>query len=263
MNRTPIEWALNPDGTPGFTCSPKTGCYQRCPYCYAETLANGRCRARYLAGTNIVMENNLKAWQTALQDPFAARWWPHKLEQIRKRRKPAGIFLDDMSDWAGPYWPEAYTQAEMDTIRACPQHRFYLLTKQPQELQKWSPFPANAWVGVSATGEVDYLAAARYLRDVQASVKFISFEPLLEDVDNGIGGLMEWAGIGWVIIGAQTKPTVNPEIAWVENIVTGADAAGIPVFLKDSLWKPLFECPPEAHDLYWEDIANLRREMPA
>ena len=49
---------------------------------------------------------------------------------------------------------------------------------------------------------------------------------------------LEEAGISWVILGSQTKPTVMPKIEWVREIVEAADKAGIPVFLKDNL-KPL------------------------
>ena len=46
---------------------------------------------------------------------------------------------------------------------------------------------------------------------------------------------LEEAGISWVIVGSQTKPTVYPKIEWVQEIVQAADKAGIPVFLKNNL----------------------------
>ena len=153
-------------------------------------------------------------------------------------------------------------------------HRFYLLTKQPQNLIKFSPFPDNCWVGVSVTNTKMYHDAAYWLREIEAKVKYISFEPLLE----GINPNKSWpwrlsfqerelwqdtGGISWVIIGAQTKPTIMPMIEWVQEIVQAADKAGIPVFLKDSLM-PLF---PDKFDKHlWEydggDGFKLRQEMP-
>jgi len=47
-----------------------------------------------------------------------------------------------------------------------------------------------------------------------------------------------YSGVSWVIIGAQTKPTVYPKLEWVKEIIGAADSAGIPVFQKNNL-KPL------------------------
>ena len=79
------------------------------------------------------------------------------------------------------------------------------------------------------------------------------------------------AGINWVIIGAQTKPTVYPKIEWVTEIVEAADKAGIPVFLKDSL-KPFLISHGMQDNIFWKDKSNkhgseelhceLRQEMP-
>ncbi len=72
---------------------------------------------------------------------------------------------------------------------------------------------------------------------------------------------LEEAGISWVILGAQTKPTVMPKIEWVQEIVEAADKAGIPVFLKDSLKQlmltDLFNVPKWAFKKH-----HLRQEMP-
>ncbi len=67
---------------------------------------------------------------------------------------------------------------------------------------------------------------------------------------------LEEAGISWVIIGAQTKPTVYPKIEWVREIVEAADKAGVKVFLKDNL-KPLYKTVmPNDDEIY------LRQEFP-
>jgi protein gp37 len=89
-----------------------------------------------------------------------------------------------------------------------------------------------------------------YFRLIIAKLKFISFEPLLEDVmDMPLifgGGIIPQAD--WVIIGSQTKPYNPPKIEWVQAIVEAADEAGVPVFQKDNL-KPLLG-------------DNLRQELP-
>lgn len=78
---------------------------------------------------------------------------------------------------------------------------------------------------------------------------------------------LEEAGISWIIIGAQTKPTVMPKIEWVREIVEACDKAGIPVFLKDSL-KPLLRqesfIGQREEKLFWSDPTwkSLRQELP-
>lgn len=270
MGKTKIEWALNPDGTQGYTLSDKTGCLNGCEYCYARRLANTRLKERYLANINVApielsnhpskmaeYSNRKRLLQTL--DPFYPRFWPERLEQIRARKKPAGIFLNDMSDWMGDYWPDEWTEMELKVMRDCPQHRFYTLTKQPQNLPAWSPFPDNAWVGVTATDGIFYREAIHHLFKIEAKIKFVSFEPLLQPVgvtDLSIGAL------DWVIIGSLTgtyqkliedahkypdltltksegtKWTLQPKIEWVNEIIEACDKAQIPVFLKDNL-KPI------------------------
>lgn len=68
------------------------------------------------------------------------------------------------------------------TIQQCPRHTFLFLTKCPWNLPQWSPFPLNVWLGVSATNQRQFDEAVKYLKDIEATVKFISFEPLLERV---------------------------------------------------------------------------------
>jgi len=187
--------------------------------------------------------------------------------------------------------------------RQHPDHTFIFLTKQPQELPRWSPFPDNFEVGISVTTEEQYFDALKNLGATIAAVKFISFEPLIESVMRpgkpyymmdrdgarmSEGMMLLSKGINEVIVGAMTgrkgkllslqkemypqlklerldatgrKYTLLPQLEWVKNIVVAADSAEISVFLKDNLYKLLMECPAEDHDLYWEDMANLRQEL--
>lgn len=182
--------------------------------------------------------------------------WPYKTTEPARRKKPAGVFVCDMSDLFGIGISERWTRCVMQVIRACPQHRFYLLTKQPQNLAKFSPFPDNCWVGVTATGVQMFINAGVYLQTVEAKVKFISAEPLLT-WQSGTPGFMatmlnKW-GINQVIIGAQTKPYKPPKIEWVEEIVSACDKAGVKVFLKDNLRM--------AGDISMQ-VHHLRQELP-
>jgi len=274
MNQTSIEWVKNPDGSQGYTWNPITGCLNHvngiCKGggfpCYAYKLANTRLKERYLAQRN----TGLNFAQGA--DPFYPRFWPDKLDQPLKRKKPAGIFTCDMSDLFGIGVPEQWTWSVLNFIKECPQHRFYLLTKQPQNLAKFSPFPDNCWVGVTATNYEMFNDAVWNLINIEAKVKYLSLEPLLALITAGIlaqyhnwpvmhGSILHNI-IDWIIIGAQTKPAKKPELQWVKDIIKAADTAGIPVFLKDSLYKLAMDRPVEDHDLYWEDMSTLRQELP-
>ena len=257
MNRTKIEWVLNPDGTPGFTWNPITGCLNHTDGlckgggfpCYAYKLANGRLKERYLEQRCIGDRRDGSGWPwpknayaepsdeyiKAFNDPFYPRFWEEKLfDPMKQRKTPKGIFVCDMSDLFGIGVPEIWTDHIMTTIKCCPQHRFYLLTKQPQNLIKFSPFPDNCWVGVTVTGGGLLLSALDALDDIQCKIRFLSFEPLLTNFSHTDLGFLGGT-VDWVIIGAQTLPYKPPRWGWVEDILKAAKQAGIPVFLKNNL----------------------------
>ena len=241
MNRTKIEWVKNPDGTQGYTWNPITGCLNGCEYCYARKLANGRLRERYLANRNTIPSDPLKNFASKefdpkYIDPFYPRFWPERLLDIPFTEKPLGIFPCDMSDLFGIGIPEFWTEKVFVTINMYPEHRFYLLTKQPQNLIKWSPFPDTCWVGVTVCADGDATNAYYGLSHIEAVKRFASFEPLLGAITMKSHRLLDV--VDGVIIGAQTKPYKPPKIEWLQEIVEAADKAGIPVFLKDNL-RPL------------------------
>ena len=296
MNRTSIEWCKNPDGSQGWSWNPLTGCLNHTNGmcnggnfpCYAYRLANTRLKARYLANTQLAHDH---AFGASL-DPFYPRFWPDRLEDIKRphypfstwtanapmtkewaerqppnyhaRRKKVGVFTCDMSDLFGIGIPEEWTRQILDAIQVNGVDRFYLLTKQPQNLIKFSPFPDNCWVGVTATNPKMLWYGLQSLLKIEAKIKYISFEPLLEAMPNDGGwpllGSMEACGINWIIIGAQTKPTVMPKIEWVREIVEAADKAGIPVFLKNNLRELL--CRGSTPWAWKANTGLLRQEMP-
>jgi len=266
MNATKIEWVQNPDGTPGYTWNPITGCLNHvnglCKGggfpCYAYRLAEGRLKNLYLANKHTATLNYDED-----SYPFYPRFWPERMSGQLSSRKPKGIFVCDMSDLFGLGIPDNWTWQVLQLIKAYPQHRFYLLTKQPQNLAKFSPFPDNCWVGVTATNQQAYLDAIYGLVHIKAYVRYISFEPLLSEIPMTPEQLK--ASCNWVIIGAQTKPSVYPRIEWVQEIVKASKQAGIPYFLKDNLAPML---PDDK--LYWKlgyenghfTEAKPRQEMP-
>ena len=108
------------------------------------------------------------------------------------------------------------------------------LTKQPQNLIKFSPFPDNCWVGVSTPDTVAFSIAVKYLQVITARVKYLSVEPMLSRIITNHWEL-DRRGINWVIIGSQTQPIKHPPGEWVEEIITASDRANIPIFVKEPM----------------------------
>jgi protein gp37 len=226
MNKTKIEWA-------DYTWNPITGCLGpkgdgvRCHYCYANRLANGRLREMYLANPNVLAGDPA--------DPFAPRFWPERVPQPRRVKiGPSRIFVCDMADLFGPWVPTGCLASILTTVQYSPQHTFLFLTKWPQRLAQFNPWPPNAWIGATATDHHMAVEAASYLTQVEAPVKFLSLEPLLHAI-----GPTPIIGLDWLIIGAQTGPGAKlPELWWVSNLVKYAYTYRVPVFLKDNLHWP-------------------------
>lgn len=301
MNRTSIEWVKNPDGSQGYTWNPITGCLNQvnglCKGggfpCYAYKLAHGRLKHRYTHGNYIIAPADKGLYEKSL-DPFYPRFWPDKLRELdvecmkRCQYRARGIFVCDMSDLFGIGVPEEWTSKVLSAIRKS-YHRFYLLTKQPQNLIKFSPFPDNCHVGVTATDSEYARQAMMVFYDlVKAKVKYLSIEPLLESDGRPYWRHLNWDCLDWVIIGALTCKsywelvamypdatdrimkygrtwTLQPRIEWVQEIVGAADKAGMPVFLKDNL-KPLLNAETRGIQIGNHKeiiITELRQELPA
>jgi protein gp37 len=233
--------------------------------CYAYKLANGRLKQRYLANTNwryIDGGNGYYAEHHPNNDPFYPRFWPERFNELPKLRKSSGIFTCDMSDLFGIGIPNEWTHLTTEAIKRHPEHRFYLLTKQPQNLINFSPFPPNCWVGVTATNEAMFMDAIEGLDKITASIKYISFEPLLKAIVPSAYSLFK-KNINWIILGAQTKPYKPPKIEWVQEIVQAADKTGIAVFIKNNFGayaRNIALYPNmKVGDNSWD---NIRQEMP-
>lgn len=261
MQHTTINWVVNPDGTtPGYSWSPVTGCLNHHEGlclggnfpCYAYRLANTRLREVYLRGE---LPSGLLADDGYWRDPFYPRFWPDRFAELRgyaftvpleeaekyfPRQPGKGIFVSDMGDMFGRGVPERWTSCVLTAIRnSNPRNRYYLLTKQPQNLSKFSPFPDNCWVGVSATDTRMALTACVALKNIEATVKYLSIEPMLHPINLPAKFLTD-CGISWVILGAQTKPSLLPEVRWVEEVEHSVQCAGVKLYEKDSL-KPLLD----------------------
>lgn len=190
---------------------------------------------------------------------FEPRLLPEKLLDPLTLKKPAKIgvcFTGDLfGDWVkptqminqklewrnkdggyitNPDWSLKFTL--FDVMKYCPQHTFIFLTKRPENLAKWSPFPDNCWVGATVCNPEMSSRAYTGLGRIQAGVKFISYEPVMESCYMEPQFLQD-AGINWVVIGGWSIGKTQPDPEWIEEIIKAADAASIPVFIKDNLDK--------------------------
>lgn len=215
-NRTRIEWCTHSVNPVKGLCPVDCKDLQGKPYCYA--------RKMYLNPYYKSMHENLEI----RLDPMAFTHLP---------KRPSRIFVGSTMELFGPWVKQWWLESIFGACRKFPQHTFIFLTKRPQYLDHWSPFPANCHIGVSVCNDKMLDVAVDKLEDIEAKVKFISFEPLLERLTLSLEYAFYYSGISWCIIGQRTPPSVRtaPKIEWVRDIVEAADKAGVAVFLKDNL----------------------------
>ncbi|KKM95107.1 hypothetical protein LCGC14_1191450 [marine sediment metagenome] len=204
---------------------------------------------------------------------FEPTLYPEAISSPSQLKKPSIISVGWMGDIIGYCKRVSERSLIYQTILQNPQHKFLFLTKNPENLKSWSPFPDNAWVGVSATDTASYQDACVGLREVEAKVRFISFEPLLgaiyTQILNPIPPYYNPRGIpfDWVIIGQKTPASsaTTPKIEWIKEIVGACDKAGIPVFMKNNLAPLLIqEKDGNKYAPIWANggYGTLRQEFP-
>jgi protein gp37 len=150
------------------------------------------------------------------------------LEDPLKKRRPSKIFVCDCADLWGDWIPKEWIEEVLKVVKMCPQHTFQLLTKNPQRYVDFE-LPNNTWAGTTVTSNEDY-GRAIIMKKVKVPVRFLSIEPLLEEVN------FDLHDIQWIIIGAQTgRNPLRPKQEWIEKILSNAKKLGIPIFLKNNL----------------------------
>lgn len=206
-----IEWTE-------ATWNPTVGCTkisQGCKHCYAESMAK-RLQAMGTPG----YENGFKL--TVLRN---------RLEEPLRRKKPTVYFVNSMSDLFHKQIPDTYIEEVFDVISRCPQHTFQVLTKRADRLAaffKHRTPPKNSWIGVSVEDRRHGVPRIDALRQVDASVRFLSVEPLLQDL-----GEIDLTGIHWVIVGGESGPKARPmKLEWVADIKRQCEEAGVEFFFK-------------------------------
>jgi len=208
--KSSIEWTQ-------VTWNPVTGCSKvsaGCKNCYAERLA-----ARLQAMGNARYRNG-----------FRVTLHPDLIELPKRWREPRLIFVNSMSDLFHEQVPEEFIQRVFDTMRACQQHTFQILTKRSARLRKLAaalPWPANIWMGVSVE-DARVVQRIADLQAVPAAVRFLSCEPLLGPLDD-----LPLTGIHWVIVGGESGPGARPmKIEWIRSIFRQCRKAKVPFFFK-------------------------------
>ena len=210
MKTTKIEWTDK-------TWNPITGCTKisaGCANCYAEIMSK-RLQAmkqdKYKNGFILTMHNNV------LDEPI--KW-----------KKPHTIFVCSMSDLFHENVPFSFIDKVVETIKSTPQHNYQILTKRANRMAEYFSdkiSPKNAWLGVtvdiaSSKSRIDFL------RNLNAPIKFLSCEPLLEDL-----GDMNLDGIDWVIVGGESGAKARPmKEEWVQSIKVQTEKQGSAFFFK-------------------------------
>jgi protein gp37 len=210
-----IEWT-------DATWNPVRGCTKispGCKHCYAETFAE---RFRGVPGH-------------PYEQGFDLRLIPGKLGEPMRWSKSRMIFVNSMSDLFHEDVPDDYILSVANVMQSANWHTYQVLTKRADRLQEslrttlreHAALP-HIWWGVSVEDREHGLPRIDLLRHAPAVVRFLSIEPLLEDL-----GVIDLSGIHWIIVGGESGHGARPmQSAWVESIRDQCVAAGVPFFFK-------------------------------
>jgi len=210
-----IEWT-------NATWNPVRGCTKispGCLHCYAETFAE---RFRGTRGHSY-------------EQGFDLRLVPEKVPEPLRWRRPKMIFVNSMSDLFHEEVPDDYILAVADVMRRANWHTFQVLTKRSVRMRdllqtKLSELAheSHIWWGISVEDKKYGLPRIHHLQESPATVRFLSIEPLLEDL-----GQIDLNGISWVIVGGESGPGARAmEKEWVISIRDQCKNRGVPFFFK-------------------------------
>lgn len=214
-DKSKIEWT-------DATWNPVRGCTKispGCLHCYAETFAE---RFRGVPGHAFEFGFDLRIVPEKLGEPL--RWGTARM-----------IFVNSMSDLFHEKVPDEYIVKVARVMAAANWHTYQVLTKRPARLKqlllgklKFVAEMSHIWWGVSVENKKHGLPRVDLLRESPAQVRFLSIEPLLEDL-----GRINLKKINWVIVGGESGPGARPMDAnWVRNIQIRCEKAGVAFFFK-------------------------------
>ena len=212
VNETLISWT-------DTTWNPVHGCSKvspGCDRCYAETLSLRRGWTKLpWTGQNAKENVQIKT---------------HKLREPYTYKETCRVFVNSMSDLYHPEIPDDYLAKVFAVMNDLPQHIFQVLTKRPRRAAKYpGPWTDNIWQGTSIESR-KYLYRIDQLRECPAKVRFLSLEPLLEDL-----GELNLTGIHWVIVGGESGKGYRPmPHEWAREIRDQCLEKGVAFFFKQS-----------------------------
>jgi protein gp37 len=210
-----IEWT-------DATWNPVRGCSKvspGCKNCYAERFAE-----RFRGVPNHPFEQG-----------FDVRLVPEKLTDPLRWKSPLKIFVNSMSDLFHDAVPDEFIINVAQVMKRANWHVYQVLTKREKRLERMLAGPLsefasepNIWWGVSVENQKHGLPRLQALQRTLATVRFLSIEPLLEDL-----GKFDISGIDWVIVGGESGPGARPmRPEWVRSIRDQCKSAGVPFFFK-------------------------------
>ncbi len=216
--KTRIEWTEQ-------TWNPVTGCTQvsaGCRHCDAERMAR---RLQAMAAPGYARG-------------FALTLHADRLGQPLERRKPTVYFTCSMADRFHEGVPDAFIDRVLAVARQTPRHTDQILTQRAERLPGFfasRSVPANVWLGVTVEDRRYGLPRIDRLRQVSARVRFLSVEPLPEDL-----GPLDLGGIDWVIVGGESGPDARPmRPEWALAVRDRCRAAGVAFLFKPwGAWGP-------------------------
>ncbi len=211
MSKSKIEWTE-------ATWNPTVGCSKvsaGCANCYAEVMAR-RLQAIGVDG---------------YENGFGLSLMPERLEQPIERTIATRYFVNSMSDLFHEGIPTRFIDLVFQTIKRTPRHSYQILTKREKRMAEYCEshvLPRNLWLGVTVEDVKSGLPRIDSLRNIDATVRFLSMEPLLEDL-----GRIDLTGVHWVIVGGESGAKARPmKRAWAVSIMEQCEAQGVAFFFK-------------------------------
>ena len=209
-----IEWT-NATWNPATDCSNLSA---GCDNCYAERFSE---RFRGVKGH-------------PFEQGFDLTLRPNRIETPLLWKKARMVFVNSMSDLFHKKVPKSYIESVFDTMERANWHVFQVLTKRSSlmrnfvnERYKGNPVPEHIWLGTSVEDE-SKRSRIRHLRATNATIRFLSVEPLI-----GAPGELDLTGFEWVIVGGESGPNARPmQLKWARSVRDQCIAQGVPFFFK-------------------------------
>ncbi len=194
-----------------MTWNPTTGCDKTspgCDNCYAMTLAK---RLKAMGQAKYQRDGDPRTSGPG----FGLTLHESVINLPRTWATPRVVFVNSMSDLFHEDVPDEFIQRVFAVMSETPMHTYQVLTKRSQRLRRIAPqlpWPSNVWMGVSVESQ-RYAFRADHLREVPASVRFLSIEPMIGPVE------LDMSGLDWVIVGGESGPNARPvEACWIRGI---------------------------------------------